>query len=200
MYYFLQEIQAGNLYLPGELSCLQIESELKDFRINLYKENWYVYCKRTFNGPEAVIEYLGRYSHRVCISDYRIIRVEESGNDCNSDGMVTFSYRDNKAGGVEKQMTISGSEFIRRFLWHVLPKGFMKIRYIGILSNRNKSTKLEFCQRSTGSMKQAMEFKQITEKMILLKVSGGKAFICPACGSDKFLLFGRHEEQLAKTG
>jgi hypothetical protein len=199
MHYFLQEIQAGNLILPGELSNLQIESELKSFRISMYKKKWYVYCKRTFNGPEAVIEYLGRYSHRICISDNRIISVSDLSDDGSADGKVTISYRDNKDMGAKKQMSLSGVEFIRRYMWHVLPKGFMKIRYIGILSNRNRATKLEMCQKATNSFEKALEYKKMTNKMILQKVSNGKAFTCPACGSEEFGLIGRNICNLENT-
>lgn len=200
MEYFLEEVKKDKLYLPGELSLLKFEDKSKDFRINLYKKKWYVYCKRTFNGPEAVIEYLGRYSHRVCISDNRIDNIEEFTKDGSNCGSVTFSYRDNKEKGIPKKLTISGVEFIRRFMWHTLPSGFMKIRYVGILSNRNKSTKLLMCQRVTGSLKKAMEYKEITDKMILEKVSGGKATKCPCCGGDNFTIIGRNTNALADTG
>lgn len=201
MHFFLEELKAGNLLLPGKLTSLCEECNLKDFRINLYKKNWYVYCKRTFNGPEAVIEYLGRYSHRVCISDCRIVRIEDTSNGNPSEGQVTFSYRDSTNRTIKKEMTVSASEFLRRYLWHTLPSGFMKIRYIGILSNRNKSTKLDFCQRVTGSIHRAEYLRKITNDMILNKVSAGKAFICPACGCDKFTLADKKTtEKFAKTG
>jgi Putative transposase/Transposase zinc-binding domain len=199
MHYFLKEMETGELNLPGELSPLKLEAELKTFRISMYKKKWYVYCKRTFNGPDAVIEYLGRYSHSICISDSRIVSISDNSDGSTDDGNVTFKYRDNKQRGEQKQLTISGVEFIRRYMWHTLPSGFMKIRYIGILSNRNKTTKLRKCQEATGILEKALEYRNITKEMILQKVCKGKAFICPACGGENFKLLGSDTPNLVNT-
>ncbi len=90
---------------------------------------WIVYVNRPFSGPEQVLEYLGRYTHRVAISNHRILSIAH--------GKVAFTYRDPERKNV-KVMTLTAEEFIRRFLLHVLPKGFMKIRYFGFLAHRNK--------------------------------------------------------------
>lgn len=103
----------------------------KSFINQLYKNKWVVYAKRPFGGPESVIEYLGRYTHKVAISNHRIKNLE--------DGKVTFNYKDYKHGGVKKEMTLEGMEFIRRFALHILPKGFVRIRHYGILSSTSKS-------------------------------------------------------------
>jgi hypothetical protein len=187
MYYFLQALEERKLTLPNEYSLLNIDEEYKkSFRIKMYKKKWYVYAKRTFNGPEAVIEYLGRYTHRVCISDYRIESV--------TDKEVTFKYRDNKDYGKEKTEVLSGEDFIRRFLWHTLPPGFMKIRYIGILSNRNKSTKLKFCQIITNSLEKIKQYKEVTNEMILEKVSNGKAGVCSSCGGTNIKIYSTYSD------
>ena len=96
----------------------------------LYKHNWVVYAKRPFTGPQSVIEYLGRYTHKIAISNHRLKHVD--------DKEVTFSYKDYRHGGVKKEMTLPAIEFIRRFSLHILPKGLVRIRHYGILSSTSK--------------------------------------------------------------
>jgi hypothetical protein len=109
--------------LPAEMN--------KQFIDDLYKNEWVVYAKRPFAGPESVVEYLGRYTHKIAISNHRIKNVE--------DGKVTFSYKDYKAAAVKKEMSLDGMEFIRRYAMHILPKGFVRIRHYGILSSTSKT-------------------------------------------------------------
>jgi hypothetical protein len=90
-----------------------------------------VFAKRPFNGPQSVIEYLGRYTHKIAISNHRIKNI--------SKGNITFSYKDYRASAVTKEMTLDGPEFIRRFAMHILPKGFIRIRHYGILSSTSKA-------------------------------------------------------------
>jgi hypothetical protein len=90
-----------------------------------------VFAKRPFNGPQSVIEYLGRYTHKIAISNHRIKNI--------SDGKVTFSYKDYRAAAVTKEMTLEALEFIRRFAMHILPKGFVRIRHYGIVSSTSKA-------------------------------------------------------------
>lgn len=101
---------------------------------SLYKKEWVVYCKKPFDSPRRVMAYLGRYTHRIAITNRRITNL--------SDGCVTFEYKDYRDNHKKKTMTLKATEFIRRFLLHVLPFRFMKIRHYGILSNRNRQTKL----------------------------------------------------------
>ncbi len=96
----------------------------------LYKHNWAVYAKRPFTGPKSVVEYLGRYTHKIAISNQRIQSIEN--------GKVSFAYKDYKHGSVKKEMTLEAMEFIRRFSLHVLPKGFVRIRHCGICSSSAK--------------------------------------------------------------
>jgi len=98
----------------------------------LYKKDWVVFAKRPFNGPQSVIEYLGRYTHKIAISNHRIKNIEN--------GKVTFSYKDYRAAAVTKEMTLDAFEFIRRFAMHILPKGFVRIRHYGIVSSTSKAT------------------------------------------------------------
>ena len=99
-------------------------------RRKLYNLNWVAYAKQPFGGPKQVIEYIGRYSHKIAISNHRIKKVE--------DGKVSFTYKDYASGGVQKLMTLRAHEFIRRFCMHILPKRFVKIRHYGFLASRNK--------------------------------------------------------------
>ena len=110
--------------LPAEMN--------KQFIDDLYKNEWVVYAKRPFAGPESVVEYLGRYTHKIAISNHRIKNVE--------DGKVTFSYKDYKAAAVKKEMSLDANEFIRRFAMHILPKGFVRIRHYGIVSSTSKTS------------------------------------------------------------
>ena len=140
-----------------------------------YRKEWVVYCKPPFKDAACVVEYLGRYTHRVAISNSRILSA--------ADDKVTFKWRDYKDGSKWKIMTISATEFIRRFLLHVLPKGFMKIRHYGILANRDKAKRLNFCKLLTGT--------RIAQKMIIpyeklmLKIFGRDIRTCPACAQAK---------------
>ena len=98
----------------------------------LYKTDWVVFAKRPFGGPQSVIEYLGRYTHKIAISNHRIKNIAE--------GEVTFSYKDYRTGAAVKEMTLDGLEFIRRFALHILPKGLVRIRHYGILSSTSKTS------------------------------------------------------------
>lgn len=182
LYYFEKSYKNNELKFYNEDKSLYDEYFFNKFKDSLYKKNWYTYCKETFNNPEAVIEYLGRYTHRIAISNSRIIKIEN--------GYVWFKWRDNKDSGKEKIMKITCEEFIRRYLLHILPKGFVKIRYIGILSNRNKKTKLRISQNATKLNESKRSFKKATKEEILLKITKGKAFKCPCCGSNNFNFMG----------
>lgn len=127
---------------------------------SLFTKNWIVYAKRPFGGPKQVIEYLGRYTHKVAISNSRIKNVTESE--------VTFNYKDYKAAGITKQTTLANAEFIRRFARHILPKRFVRIRHYGILSSSWKRGRLQNLQATL-----KVERPQQTSKTLLRK--------CPCC-------------------
>ena len=181
MFFFGEEVKHNKLlYLPKKLEYLYNDLHLYNFKEELKSKSWYVYLKEAYSGPEQVIEYLGRYTHRVAISNNRIKKLEN--------GQVTFSYRDSRDNNKIKEMTLDVFEFIRRYLFHILPKGFMKIRYIGILSNRNKSKKLFICQIATKAIDNKKLFIEITIEKILIKMTKGKIFICPACNGNRMRL------------
>jgi hypothetical protein len=108
----------------------------------LREAEWVVYAKRPFAGPEQVLDYVGRYTHRVAISNNRLLDIAE--------GKVTFRYKDYRHDGQQKTMTLQAQEFIRRFLLHVLPAGFQRIRYYGFLANRYREQKLTRCRDLLG--------------------------------------------------
>jgi hypothetical protein len=162
----------GDLEFYGSMLEYEHDQLFQAYLNTLRKKDWVVYCKETFSGPEAVIEYLGRYTHRICISNNRILHYE--------DGSVTFKwkdYRDNK----HKTMTITAEEFIRRFLMHILPSGLMKINYYGILSNRNKKTQLRQCQKELDYECAKSIFKDMTAVDIIKAITGTDITLCPCC-------------------
>ncbi|MEI3355872.1 MAG: IS91 family transposase [Clostridia bacterium] len=135
---FLSYMRKEKLEYYGENKYLENPASYNELIQKMYKQDWVVYCKEPFKNAECVIQYLGRYTHRVAISNERIIKIE--GDE------VTFKWRDYKDNNKMKEMTIKVEEFIRRFLIHILPPKFMKIRYYGILGNRNKKKKLLKCK------------------------------------------------------
>lgn len=145
-----------------------------EFINSLYQNKWVVYAKQPFAGPKQVIEYLGRYTHRIAISNHRIKSI--------ADGKVNFSYKDYRQGGVQKVMTLDAGEFLRRFCLHILPPGFMKIRHYGMLANRAKS-KLQMQQMKMGISivpKIKMGWKQVARQAMNFDVDA-----CPCCLSGR---------------
>ena len=145
-----------------------------------FQENWYSYTQRTFSGPLAVIKYLGRYTNRIAISNSRIYSVDEN--------TVTITIKDYKDCNKTKMLTLDGVEFIRRFLMHVLPKGFVKIRHYGLIANRNKKTKLELCRKLTHSPICRPQFEGLTTLEVACLLSGRDILLCPACRKSKLLV------------
>jgi hypothetical protein len=134
--------QAGQLTLAGSVEALRNPAQFRQLLGTLYRQRWVVYAKPPFGGAEQVYRYLGRYTHRVAISNRRLVSLEQ--------GRVTFCYKDYADDQRLKLMTLDAAEFIRRFLLHVLPKGFVRIRHYGLLAGRNVDTKLADCRRLLG--------------------------------------------------
>src|SRR3989475_2179848 len=126
--------QHQQLNFSGDLSLLDQPKIFAAWLRPLFRKDWIVYCKPPFGGPEYVLQYLGRYTHRVAISNHRLISL--------ANGQVTFGWRDSAHNHEQKLMTVSLDEFLRRFLLHLLPKGFVRIRHFGFLANRRRSTLL----------------------------------------------------------
>jgi len=128
----------GKLQFHGELESLAQPAAFEALCQKAGRLKWVVYAKRPFGGPEQVLKYLARYTHRVAISNRRLLSME--------DGRVTFEWKDYAAGNQTKTMTLQAVEFIRRFLLHVPPSGFVHIRHFGFLANRKRKAKLALCR------------------------------------------------------
>ena len=139
-----------------------------------YTMEWIPYCKKTFNGAQSVINYLGKYTHRIAISNYRIISMDEQ--------TVTFSVKDYHNEGRWKNLTLSGIEFIRRFLMHVPPKRFVRIRHYGLLCSRTKKKKLTLCRNLLGCQKYLSKLRELEMPEMLEHLYGIKICICKTCG------------------
>lgn len=161
-------------YLKHEFDKLTTEfNDLKSFNKflePLYNKTWITYIEPPKGKPENVIEYVGRYSFRVAISNDRIKNIDN--------GKITFEYKDYKDNSKIKQMTITAEEFIRRFLLHILPDGFTKIKHYGILSNRNKKNNIKLCKLLISKIL-CNEFINTTSRIF-------KQFRCKKCGSNNF--------------
>jgi len=163
----------GEIVFPGKISGLAMERNFLQLINQLWKKNWVVYSKAPFNGPENVFDYLGRYTHRVAISNHRISKVE--------DGLVTFRYRDRNDYDRYKHVTIGAQEFIRRFLLHVLPDSYMRIRHYGFLANRCKKQNLARCRELLGLCPDIPETSEQTVQEKMLQLIGVDITECPCC-------------------
>ncbi|WP_205739167.1 transposase [Halocella sp. SP3-1] len=127
--FFKKEVLAGNINFYGDIDFLNDNRSYQGFIDTLYNKNWVVFCEKTFKNAFYVVNYLAKYTNRVAIANSRIVKVKNH--------QVTFTYKDYKDKDKEKFMTLHVFEFIRRFLMHILPKRFKKIRYFGIMGSRN---------------------------------------------------------------
>jgi hypothetical protein len=135
----LQEAHAaGQLHLGGRNASLQQPAAFSAWLGPLYRQDWVVYAKPPFGGPQQVLKYLARYTHRVALGNSRLASCEN--------GRVTFRYKDYRQQSRHKTMTLEPDEFLRRWVQHVLPKGFVKIRHYGLLANRRREETLELCR------------------------------------------------------
>ena len=175
--------QKGELVFSSSCSTLQDPCVWKAFKNSLYEKDWCPYIKETFNGFGNAIEYLGRYTHRVAISNNRILSVTETE--------ATFSARGKKPGDPKREITISHEEFIRRFLMHVLPAGFQKIRYYGFLNNRMKSRNLKIIFRIQGGRRFRQRYAGLSMAELLKAVWNIDLSICPECGCASMQQLGR---------
>jgi hypothetical protein len=177
--YLKDAYEGGKLVFPGRIACLENVVAFIEFLTQLYRKPWVVYCKPPLGSPEKVLEYLGRYTHRVAISNDRILSLDGD--------RVTFRYRDSADRDRIKQMTLSAFEFIRRFLLHILPDGFVKIRHYGILSNRNRKTQLRRIQQAFGTWKKPASDDKPVWQDLLHRLIGVDPRICPHCGKGRML-------------
>jgi hypothetical protein len=165
--------RTGKLKCVGKIEPLQKKQTFQKLLNQLYAKGWVVYAKQPFGGPEQVLAYLGRYTHRVAISNHRLVSM--------NDGKVAFRWRDYRDENKEKVMTLDACEFIRRFLLHVLPDGVCKIRYYGFMSNRKRQNKLALCRTLLGVSVPAENIPQKSWEEILLELTGVDVRQCPNC-------------------
>lgn len=168
--------KSGELTLAGSTSHLADPMEWNGFKDRLYRKEWFVYAKPPFGGEKHVFKYLGRYTHRVAISNHRLIEMEN--------GRVTFAYHDYK-NDLDTTMTLTTDEFLRRFLLHVLPKGFTRIRHYGLYAGRNVNTKLEVARSLLEPEAERVEPKQKDTRLWwerFLDNTGIDVMRCPKCG------------------
>jgi predicted Zn-ribbon and HTH transcriptional regulator len=163
----------GKLIFPGNTQIYGAPRRFKTLIQSLYRTTWIVYAKRPFAGPEQVIEYLGRYTHRVAISNNRIMSIRN--------GKVAFTYIDRKDNDEVKNLTLDVTEFIRRFLLHVLPGGFMKIRYFGFLANTNKKKCVPLLRKLIEPTAQLPDKTSETVQEMMLRLTGEDITCCPQC-------------------
>jgi hypothetical protein len=162
-------VAAGTLTEPGSAAWWSA----------LYARDWVVYSKRPFGGPEQVLKYLARYTHRVAISNARLVELE--------DGRVTFRYKDYADARRQKALTLDAVEFLRRFVQHVLPKGFVKIRHYGLLANAQREARLAWCRRLLLVVAVAA-----VAKLQSVSVEPAQPRCCPNCGGQR-LVYGELE-------
>jgi hypothetical protein len=161
--------QHGQLYFSDNLSLLAQPKIFAAWLRPLFRKDWVVYSKPPFGGPEYVLQYLGRYTHRVAISNHRLVS--------SADQKVTFRWRDSADNNEQKLMTLSLDEFLSRFLLHLLPKGFVRIRNFGFLANRRRSTLLPLCRQLLGVVPQPQ-----IEPAVSAAKQPSPLWTCPNCG------------------
>lgn len=166
-----QAYKEKKLKFTGQSLLYEEESSFQSLLDSLYSKDWVVYCKKPFKNPYNVVQYLSRYTHKTAIYNHRLVSMDDEN--------VTFRYRDYRDQKV-KLLKLEAMEFIRRFLQHVLPSGFQKIRYYGILSNCNRKRKLLTCLRLTRT--KIVPKVKLTAKELFLKIKGVDISICSSCG------------------
>src|SRR6266850_2788841 len=162
-----ETFQNGQLRFEGGLKLLAQPKIFAAWLRPLFRQDWVVYLKPPFGGPEYVLHYLGRYTHRVAISNHRLVSL--------ADGQVTFRWRDSADHNQQKLRTVSLDEFLSCFLLHLLPKGFVRIRHFGFLANRRRSTLLPLCFAALSTVPVPMEPKTTAQESDPL-------WRCPKCG------------------
>jgi hypothetical protein len=181
---YLQKLQTAyqnrELIFPGNTEKYQSQKEFENLVQSLSKVQWIAYAKRPFAGPQQVLEYLGRYTHRVAISNNRIFSIDN--------GKTTFTYRDRERNNEMRFMTLEAHEFIRRFLLHTLPMGFMKIRYFGFLSHKNKKQAIKLLRKLIDPDAKLPEKINETILEMMLRLTGIDITCCPKCKKGKMTM------------
>jgi len=177
--YLEQAFERAELVFHGQLQHLSQAQAFAAIVKTASQTEWVVYAKPPLGGPAQVLDYLGHYTHRIAISNHRLVSLEQ--------GRVSFQWKDYSHGNAIKTMTIEASEFIRRFLLHVLPNGFQRIRHFGFLSNRYRDAKLTLCRQFLNvqvsvdtKLKESQDWKARYELL-----TGRSVDACPVCRSGR---------------
>ena len=186
---------AGQLQFFSALEELRDRTAFRRLLGRVRSRKWVVYAKKPFAGPQQVLDYVGRYTHRVAISNNRIVNLD--------DGQVTFRYKDYRNGSQQKTMSLSADEFIRRFLLHVLPEGFHRIRYYGFLGNRYRKEKLEQCRHLLGMLRREpdspTEVAELDYRDRYQALTGSSLWECPACHRGRMIVIGEIPPSITPT-
>ena len=164
---------ADEFVFAGSLAALADPSAFATWLASLRQPDWVVYAKRPFAGPEQVLEYLGRYTHRVGLSNDRILSLD--------DGIVRFRWKDYADGDRVKLMALETDEFLRRFLLHVVPDGFVRIRHVGFLANRTRQAKLARCRQLLAQPPAPAAHPLESVQALMLRLTGVDLKRCPVC-------------------
>jgi len=186
----LRQAQAARqLTWHGQLSGLAEPTAFSAWLQAQYQSDWVVYAKAPFGGPQQVLKYLARYTHRVAISNRRLLRLDEEG--------VTFTAKDYAADGKKRLVRLSGEEFLRRWVQHVLPRGFVKVRHGGLLANRDREQRLALCRM-------LLALESVVRLLAGVLACGDEAEsgrrCCPACGSEQWLVVAEVPRAQSATG
>ena len=184
----------GELEFHGSLASLAEAAAMRHLLNQSVKKDWVVYAKRPFGGPKMVLKYLARYTHRVAISNRRLLRLDN--------GQVTFAWKDYARGNRQSSMTVTAVEFVRRFLLHVLPSNFVKIRYYGFMANRCRKENIAHCRRLLGHSP-ALQSEKAEERPAPDNELGDdapsdhdtSAMRCPVCQKGRMCIIARMARQ-----
>jgi len=188
-----QAIGHGELEYHGSLAPLADSQAMERLLDQAVKNDWVVYAKRPFGGPEVVLKYLARYTHRVAISNRRLLRFDN--------GQVTFAWKNYAHDNRQGMMTLEATEFIRRFLLHVLPSHFVKIRYYGFMANRYRSESLARCRALLSQAAVAMDEEPPEQIRPTAEVLDQTPKVrCPVCREGTMRIIGRLERQRTPLG
>ena len=178
--FFLQHLKAaidnGVLQLPPNFPY---GLEYQQWKDQLYHKNWVVFTKKPFSGVQQIVNYLARYSHRVAITNHRIKSIDQD--------VVQFEYKDYKDNAKKKVMTLQGTEFLRRFCLHILPKGFRKVRQFGFTANATKTKSIAIARKALGlKIKQLLNRKE-RKALALKRLFGQTSHLCPCCNKGNLI-------------
>jgi hypothetical protein len=180
-----QSFAAGELRFHGQLKPFAEPRLFRKFLRQLFRHRWVVYCKPPFGGPDQVLRYLGAYTHRVAISNHRLVSFDGE--------KISFRFRDSAHNNRKRLMTLCADEFLRRFLLHVLPRGFVRIRHFGFLASRRRGALLPLCKQLLADTPSASGSVGISTA----SPEPAAIWICPTCGGPMVLVERLTARQLA---